>query len=73
MRLEGKATQRKRVVAQEGGKDGGGGEDEREGTTTTRVCSRREFTYAREALFTEDNRGVGLEIRTNLSDLRALA
>lgn len=61
-----------------GGGGGGGGEGERsmekrEGTTTTRVCSRREFTYARGALFTEDNRGVGLEIRTNLSDLRALA
>ena len=30
------------------------------------VCSR-------EALFTADNRGVGLEIHTNLSDLRSLA
>lgn len=39
--------------------------------TTMRVCSRRDFIYACEVLFSEDNRGVGLEIRTNLSDLRA--
>lgn len=43
------------------------------GATTTRVCSRRDFTYACEVLFREDNRGVRLEIRTNLSDLRAFA
>lgn len=40
---------------------------------TTRVCSRRDFTYACEVLFREDNRGVRLEIRTNLSDLCVFA
>lgn len=40
---------------------------------SARVCSRREFMYAREVLFTGDNRGVGLEIHTNLSDLRSFA
>lgn len=50
-------------------------ERQREGKrrTTARVCLRREFMYAREALFTGDNRGVGLEIHTNLSDLRSFA
>lgn len=55
---------------------GRGRERRREGkrrTTAARVCLRREFMYAREALFTGDNRGVGLEIHTNLSDLRSFA
>lgn len=43
----------------------------RRGATTTRLYSRRDFTYVCEVFFREDNRGVELEICTNLNDLRA--